>query len=249
MRVFMAHPQLVLLAALSCTVVFAAQAPSVPLQPTPARHAHLNAVSSTAPAEPAAPPPPPNWPINDTPTPASVRLDTTGLRIDATNSSLKQILDDIASATGTRVEGFNQDQRVFGSFGPGRPRDVLAQLLQGSGYNIVMIGDQGTGAPRELVLSGRKTGSGAPQPNARPAQDDNDDDAYDNQIDTQPPPPPQVDPPARFPPEGARTPQQIQQELQQRQQQLLMQQQQMQPIQTQQIQPQQLQQTTTPPPN
>jgi hypothetical protein len=150
---------------------------------------------------------------------------------------LRQILEEIAIATGTKVEGFNQDQRVFGNFGPGRARDVLSQLLQGSGYNMVMIGDRGTGAPRELILSGRKAGGSPPQ-NPRSMPEDNDDDTYDNQIDTQPPQQPEQEPPGRFAPEGTRTPQQIQQELQQRQQLLLQQQQQM-----------QQQQTTTPPPN
>jgi hypothetical protein len=211
-------------------------------QPPTGRRARVKPTPAQTTVEAAPlPPPPPNWPVNDTPTPPSVKWDSSGLRIDAANSSLKQILDDVASATGTRIQGFSQDQRVFGNFGPGQPRDVLSQLLQGSGYNIIMIGDQGTGAPRELVLSGRKT-SGPSQPNARPVQDDNEDDSYDNnQIDTQPPQQPQPEPPMRFSPDGAgaRTPQQIQQELQQRQQQLLMQQQQI----------QQQQQTTTPPPN
>lgn len=230
MRAFMPYPRLTLFAtALWCTAAFATQTPATPSpQSSPSRH-HLRAAHSEATVEPVPqPPPPPNWPINDTPTPPSVRWDQGGLSIGASNASLKQILDDVASATGTKVEGFAQDQRVFGNFGPGRPRDVLSQLLQGSGYNVIMIGDQGAGAPRELILSGRKAG-GPSQPSALPTSEDNDEDSYDNQIDTQPPPQPQVEAPVRFPPEGARTPQQIQQELQQRQQQLLMQQQQVQP--------------------
>ena len=245
MYAFTPHPRLILFAVtMWCISAFATQAPPTPSpQSSPSRH-HLRAAHSEATAEPIPPAPPtPNWPINDTPTPPSVRWDSTGLSIGASNASLKQILDDVASATGTKVEGFTLDQRVFGNFGPGRPRDVLSQLLQGSGYNIVMIGDQGAGAPRELILSGRKAG-GPSQPSARPMPEDNDDDSYDNQIDTQPPPQPQVEPAVRFAPDGARTPQQIQQELQQRQQQLLMQQQQ---IQQQQMQPQPT--VTNPPPN
>lgn len=228
-------------AALSCTMTFAQTAVSPSSsQSTPPRRAQVKAARPEVPAEPAPAPPLPNWPINDSPAPPSIKWDNAGLTIGASNSSLKQILDDVGSATGTKIEGFSQDQRVFGSFGPGPARDVLSQLLQGSGYNVVMIGDQATGAPRELVLSGRKAGAPSQQV-THPVQDENDDDAYDNQIDTQPPPQPQAEPPMRFPPDGAaaRTPQQIQQELQQRQQQLLQQQQQM----------QQQQQTTNPPPN
>ncbi len=223
-------------AALCCAVTAMTQ--------TPAPHRHnAHTIQTQAAATPTPPPPPPpNWPINDTPAPPSIKWSAAGLSIEASNSSLKQILDGIATATGTKIEGFSadrsQDQRVFGNFGPGRPRDVLSQLLQGSGYNIVMIGDQGTGAPRELVLSGRKApGASGQQATSHPAQDDSDDDSYDNQVDTMPQPQPQPEQPAAAP-DAARTPQQIQQELQQRQQQLMQQQ-------NQQQQPQ----TTNPPPN
>ncbi len=239
MHVFKPHPRLALLcAALCCVTVIEAQTPPAPLaKSTSARHRARTAAHATVPPEPTlAPPPPPNWPINDAPGPPSIEWNATGLSIEASNSSLKQILDAVASVTGTRVEGFTQDQRVFGNFGPGQPRDVLSQLLHGSGYNIVMIGNQATGAPRELVLSSRKIGGGAaPQPGARPAQDDSDDDSYDNPVEVMPPAPPQEEP-ARIAPDAGRSPQQIQQELQQRQQQLL-------------IQQNQQQQTTNPPPN
>ncbi|MGB6193122.1 MAG: hypothetical protein WBF42_11680 [Terracidiphilus sp.] len=238
MRAFKPQSRLALFAAIMwCAVAVSAQTPPAPqAQSTPSRH-HTRAAHAQAPAEPTPPPPPPpNWPINSTPIPPSVKWNATGLSIEASNASLRQILDDIASATGTRVEGFSQDQRVFGNFGPGRPRDVLSQLLQGSGYNIVMIGDQGTGAPRELLLSGRNAGGPSQAQAPHPTQDDSDDDSYDGQIDTMPPaqPPPE---PMRFAPDAGRTPQQIQQELQQRQQQMLIQQQ------------NQPQQTTNPPPN
>jgi hypothetical protein len=48
--------------------------------------------------------------------------------------------------------------RIFGAYGPGQPRDVLSQLLEGSGYNVLMIGDQGQGAPRQIVLTPRRSG-------------------------------------------------------------------------------------------
>ncbi len=224
-----------LAAAMCCAVTATAQTP------TPHRH-NAHTVQAQAAAIPTPPPPPPpNWPINDTPAPPSIKWSAAGLSIEASNSSLKQILDGIATATGTKIEGLSadrsQDQRVFGNFGPGRPRDVLSQLLQGSGYNVVMIGDQGTGAPRELVLSGRRTAGVTQQATPHPAQDDSDDDSYDNQVDTMPQPQPQPEQPAA--PDAARTPQQIQQDLQQRQQQLMQ----------QQNQQQQQPQTTNPPPN
>jgi hypothetical protein len=109
----------------------------------------------------------PHWPANDKPSDASVTWDSQGLRIEAENSSLQQILKDVSAATGAKVEGLAADQRVFGDYGPGQAREVLSQLLEGSGYNVIMIGDQGEGTPRQIVLS-RRSGGGA-QSAASPA--------------------------------------------------------------------------------
>ena len=45
------------------------------------------------------------------------------------------------------------DERIFGTYGPGPARDVLSQLLDGSGYNVLMVGDRGAGTPRRIVLT------------------------------------------------------------------------------------------------
>ena len=84
--------------------------------------------------------------------------DSHGLLIVASNSSLAQILKEVSTETGAKVEGMGQDQRVFGTYGPGPARDVLSQLLDGSGYNVLMVGDQGQGTPRRIVLSIRPGG-------------------------------------------------------------------------------------------
>lgn len=186
------------------------------------------------------PPPMPDWPINDKPSPASVVWDATGLRINASNSSLQQILREVSTETGTKVEGLSADQRVYGEYGPGKARDVLSQLLQGSGYNVMLAGDIGLGAPRELVLSPRMSGSNGAPPNTamnRPQQE-NDEDVPEQPEE----PPPLVQAPQMqnslrpgFGPGGpVRTPQQVMEEMQQRQ---ILQQQQMQEQQQQQQQP------------
>jgi hypothetical protein len=201
-----------------------AQAPAAAVQPAKphkAAHPHkrLVAVPAPAPAPPAAPvvatppaPELPKWPANEKPEKASITWDSQGLRIDAANSSLAQILVDVATLTGAKVEGFDADQRIFGLYGPGPARDVLSQLLLGSGYNVMMIGDQGQGTPRRIVLSSRHAGAATTAANTAAASSDEDADT------DEPPQPPQNPPPLRpgFPP-GGRTPQQMQ-EMQRQQQ-------------------------------
>lgn len=210
--------------------LIAAQAPQ-PAAPSPHHPAHhkprpLSVKAAAPPPAPIVPPapPPPNWPVNDKAVPASVVWSDHTLRIDAANSSLQQILALVASDTGAKVEGLGLDQRVFGNYGPGDARDVLTQLLLGSGYNIVMVGDNGQGAPRQIMLSARRGGN-SPMPLAARAnpQDDDNDDTPDNQVDVQPEPVPQPvpPPPAQVPGIAPpRTPQQLMEEMQQRQQQI-----------------------------
>lgn len=220
------------------TPAAAAQSPETAPAPAPATkpiHPHKPpaAHSTASPAAPApdavtpAAPQLPNWPANDKPGNASVTWDSQGLRINAANSSLQQILKDVSTATGAKFEGLGSDERVFGAYGPGQARDVLSQLLQGSGYNVMMIGDQGQGTPREVVLSARK--SGTAQPAGGSASNNPDEDA-DVEEQPQPPPQPPVPPfrPGFAPGAGPRTPQQALQERQEQQQQQLQQQQQQQ---------------------
>lgn len=199
-------------------------------------HSQKHAVPAHVPVtpEPAAPAPvetppvpeTPKWPAFDHPADASVVWDSRGLTIGAANSSLQQILKDVSAATGVKVEGMNSDERVFGAYGPGQARDVLAQLLQGSGYNVIMIGDQGQGTPRQLLLSARASANGPHAAAARNLGSDNN--GSGDEDDTDETPVTQDDPPVRnFPPgQPPRTPQQIMQEMQQRQQQMQQQQQQ-----------------------
>lgn len=222
------------MAALFATQALAAQDASAPAPP--AAHKVLHARGKTArpaakppqaapPAAPAVPlaPPDPHWPANDRPKPAAITWDAQGLRIEASNASLQQILRQVSTLTGAKVEGLGGDERVYGAFGPGLARDVVSQLLQGSNYNVLMIGDQGQGAPRQIVLSARNATSMPAAPaNANP---DNSDDDSDVDTDDQAQPP---TPPGRqnLGPGGApHTPQQMLLEMQQRQQELQRQQQ------------------------
>jgi hypothetical protein len=192
-------------------------------RPNPGQPAAAPAQDDAQPAAPAAPELP-KWPVNELPGQARVTWDSHGLSVDAANSSLQQILKDISTATGATVEGANGDERVFGAYGPGQARDVLSQLLLGAGYNVIMIGDLGQGAPRQILLSSRHSSDSQATPN-RNGANNNDDDSSDNDVDEQPV---QPQPPMRpgFPGGPPRTPQQMMQERMQQRQQMIQQQQQ-----------------------
>jgi len=176
-----------------------------------ARHPAGTARPATV-AEEASAPQKPDWPVNNPPSPASVVLNSRGLRIDAMNSSLLQILKQVCKETGAQIEGLNADQRIFGVYGPGQPREIIVQLLEGTGYNLVMVGAHGNGTPLQIVLS--KRAKGGAEPNAPISRSD---------IVAPPayrPPMPVVHPQPKQPQQPPRTPQQILQEMQQRQMQL-----------------------------
>ncbi len=145
-----------LAAAVLVSPLLAAQT-TMPPASIPSANQHQKPSAAT-PQQAAAAAPAPNWPINAQPHAATVTWEKSQLRIDAANSSLQQILNDIASATGSSVDGASKDERIFGSFGPAPARDVLAQLLQGTGYNVLMIGGQrpGSSAPDHPIHAQRR---------------------------------------------------------------------------------------------
>ena len=134
--------------------------------------------SPSTPAPPAlqlttAEQPRPDWPVNNKPAPAKITWDSHGLTVEADNSSLAEILKEVATETGAKLDGKVGDERVFGSYGPGPARDIITQLLDGTAYNVLMAGDQGEGTPRQIVLSNRPSG---PAP-ANGAQNNNEDES------------------------------------------------------------------------
>jgi hypothetical protein len=178
---------------------------------------HAKQMPDVAPVAEAAKPVKPEvpaWPANEKPAPATIAWDSHGLRITASNASLQQIMQDVATTTGTAVEGLGDDVRVYGVYGPGQTRDVLLELLHGSGYNVLMIGDQGQGTPRQIVLSSRHPGAAPAAAEEAPAAANDDDTDSDDQP---------AAPPVRpgFNPGGpAHTPQQVTEDMRQRQQQM-----------------------------
>jgi len=178
--------------------------------------------------------------------PAQVQLNAGKLSVDADNSTLSGILHDISTKTGMTVEGLSRDPRIFGNYGPAAPREVLSALLDGLGYNVMMVGALNSGAPRTLTLAPRTGGGAATGNRSTPVavqnnSDDDDDSAQEQQDTSVPVRPEQVPPEANQPPEQqgpntnpnqpgqVKTPQQMLQELQQMRQQQLQQQQQANP--------------------
>ncbi len=110
------------------------------------------------------------------------------LTVTAANSSLRDILHAIASATGMKITGLVSDDRVFGKYGPDVPSKVLDTLLDGTGSNMLLVQDANQN-PTELVLTPQRGGATPPNPNASNASDNDADDAVMNQ------PQPQIQPP------------------------------------------------------
>jgi hypothetical protein len=181
------------------------------------------AVPASAPAAAAVTGPPADSLLQHSPKPAVVSMASHSLSIQADNSTLSQILHEVSTQSGMKVEGLSKDDRIFGSYGPGDPHEVLLSLLEGCGYNVLMVGDTGGGAPRELTLSPRTAAGGITQNSAQAsrntAEEDNDD---DGDVQQAPPPEPVQTPPPAQPNENGqpqqRSPQEILQELRARQQ-------------------------------
>jgi hypothetical protein len=173
------------------------------------------------------------------------------LTIVAHNSTLFDILTAVRKATGAVVDApaASAGERVATRLGPGRPREVLSALLDGSPFDYILLGSsQDPGGVRRLILtsrsgSGAAADSGSTSPSgvmfSRPAQppvptDSSEDEDVSPGQSVEPaeevPPEPQTAPPPEV-----KSPEQLQQELRQQEEQQRQQQQQQQ----QQQQPQQ----------
>jgi len=79
------------------------------------------------------------------------------LEINADNSSLRQLLNDIARKTGMKITGQVADEPVYGKYGPAPAADVLVSLLDGMDSNMLLT-QTAAGIPAELVLTPRNGG-------------------------------------------------------------------------------------------
>jgi len=119
-----------------------------------ARHRHRAKTKVSVEPPVPAPPPPPVAPADQPPTPATVEFDQGMLSIQARNSSLVHTLSLVSRETGLIVEGLGSDQRIYGQYGPGTLASTLTALLDGSGYNFVIIGGEGGQSPKLVLTAG-----------------------------------------------------------------------------------------------
>lgn len=155
------------------------------------------------------------------------------------------VLTAVKQKTGAAVDmPAASGERVVGRFGPGSPRDVMAQLLNGSHYDYVLMGSPADpGALKKVVLMARVNGPAmAPQMPVGPAPPGNQnlqavpdivtDDQADNGEMNEAPEQEEPQPEAQQPDangSAVKTPEQLLRELQQQQQQQQQQPQQQQP--------------------
>jgi hypothetical protein len=174
--------------------------------------------------------------------PPQVSYQDNQLTIVAPNSTLADILRAVRKQTGAEIEVPSAPERVVTHLGPGPARDVVAELLNGSRFNYVLLGSPQNQTVLTRVVLVPKSGPENPSPiaaapdnqqagDAAPADpdagnegqeaesnDENTDDGTD-QAATE-------EQPATAPDQtgGVKTPQQMLQEMQQRQMQLQQQQ-------------------------
>jgi hypothetical protein len=156
------------------------------------------------------------------------------LTIVAPNSTLGDILRAVRKQTGAEIEIPDAQDRVVTHLGPGPARAVVAELLNGSRFNYVLLGspEDPNQLTRVVLVAkstpdnagsnnpGAQTAHATPPPQQETAQDadadasDDNNNADDNMEQPQPPAEPAEQPAEQ---NGAKTPQQMLQEMQQRQ--------------------------------
>ena len=180
------------------------------------------------------------------PVPPQVSYQNEQLTIVAPNSTLGDILRAVRKQTGAEIEVPSAPERVVTHLGPGPAREIMAELLNGSRFNYVLLGSPSNDALLTRVVLVAKTGPdtmslpsgaslaeqqlpgmqanpGQPQPEMGPdandadATEENADDNADQAAAEAEQPPANADQPP------VKTPQEMLQEMQQRQ--LMMQQQ------------------------
>jgi hypothetical protein len=169
------------------------------------------------------------------PVPPIVTYEDGQLTIVAPNSTLGDILKAVRKQTGADIDVPDARERVAATIGPGPAQDVMAQLLNGSRFNYVLLGSpQDPKALTRVLLIARNPSEMANHPTGA-QQADQAGNADQSQVDTSNDPndadvaqptddnsadqtadQPSADADQQTPP-GVKTPQELLQEMQQRQ--------------------------------
>jgi hypothetical protein len=159
-----ARTPVVLLFAMMVVIAGTAHA-AAPRPPKAKRAAQKSKTVAAQPAPAAAPvPEPPKTPAQLPPVAPNVTFTNGLLSIDAPNSNLSDVLSAVRRVTGASVEGGGAE-RVVVHLGPGKPRDVLSAMLQGSRYDFIILGPKNDpGGVQKVMLMARA--GGQPAPNA-----------------------------------------------------------------------------------
>src|SRR4051812_3231487 len=175
--------------------------------------------------------------------PPQVSFENNQLTIVAPNSTLGDILRAVRKQTGAEIEIPSAPERVVTHLGPGPAREIVAELLNGSRFNYVLLGSPSDQTALSRVVLVAKTGPQEITPNAPPAgqpqeaqaqnepepeaPEGNEAEAVDesnNGEENAEQPPAEAEQPTPDQQQGVKTPQQMLQEMQQRQMQLQQQQ-------------------------
>jgi hypothetical protein len=208
---------------------------------TPATRHHAHRIKKTLPPPlPSGPRGPvPQIPLDALPAVAPQVTFANGLlTIVAPNSTLGDVLREVRARTSADIDvPANANERMALRLGPAPARDVMAELLNGSRFNYILLGSPDNANALVRVVLVAKTGpdtpdapavqaNAAPAPNAAKPQDGADADSVDtvdpiaDQAATEADETPSTEDP------GVKTPQQMLQEMQQRQLQMQQQEQQ-----------------------
>jgi hypothetical protein len=102
--------------------------------------------------------------------PPQVSYENNQLTIVAPNSTLADILRAVRKQTGAEIEVPSAPERVVTHLGPGPAREVMAELLNGSRFNYVLLGSVADDSVlTRVVLVSKKQETPVPAPGAEPA--------------------------------------------------------------------------------
>lgn len=234
---------------LAVSILCAGSAAADTATPAPAHHPKTQIHNQKKAKKPATPLPPlPNGPTGPmqqipldamAPVPPQVSYQNSQLTIVAPNSTLADILRAVRKQTGAEIEVPSAPERVATHLGPGPAREVIAELLNGSKFNYVLLGSavddsvltrvvlvaKSKEAPAINPPGAEPPSPGTPQPVNIAARQPQDDQAEQNEPDAEDAADDNAEPAAAEaqpvqPDQPPRTPQQMLQEMQQRQMQM-----------------------------